>query len=65
MCEMCPGRENLVSFLTEHFENEGFDFDSPITFKQWETTDRTTLVCQQSQTDEFINNATSKLKNLC
>ena len=44
LCPDCPDKTNLNKFLREHFINNEFDFAENIFYKQWISTDRTTLV---------------------
>ena len=47
------------------FEDNDFDDDDKINYKQWVATDRTTLACIQSTVDEFIQTATEMIYDLC
>ena len=40
----CPDRTELSATLKTIFESNDFDFDSTISYKQWVSTDMTTLV---------------------
>ena len=54
LCSDCPGKTNLNKFLTEHFINNEFNLAENIFYKQWISTDRTTLVNHYSTVEEFI-----------
>ena len=43
------------------FEDNDFDDDDKINYKQWVATDCTTLACIQSTVDEFIQTATEMI----
>ena len=44
LCSDCPGKTNLNKFLTEYFINNESDLVENIFYKQWISTNRTTLV---------------------
>ena len=54
LCSDCPGKTNLNKFLTEHFINNEYDLAENIFYRQWISTDRTTLVNHYSTVEEFI-----------
>ena len=63
-CEQCPEKEGLKSFLEELVEidtNEAVIPNEPITFKQWVTTDRLTLVTQEEPLSDLLINFARKL----
>jgi len=60
-CSNCPGKVALISKLQEL---ECLEETSEIKFKQWQSTDRTTLNSLTLPKDEFIELATSKLDKL-
>jgi len=62
-CINCPGVNPLHIFLKDTLETD-FDFDDDIHFQQWVTTDRTTLITQQCNLEEFIDTAVDKINNL-
>ena len=53
-CPDCPGKAALDDYLLE-LTQETYDADDEITFKQWVSTDRTTIVTQQATIEEFRN----------
>ena len=58
-CEKCPGtdslREYLETILDEHEE---------VTFQQWQTTDRSKMITQTLNVDEFIELLAGAIDNL-
>ena len=60
-CYNCPGVDNLRKFLTDIFESNAVD---EITYKQWITTDRSTIETITHSTDEFLEILFDKLKLL-
>ena len=50
-CDKCPGSKSLRKFLDEILVE--YDIEMEISFKQWQTTDRSTLVTQTSTIDEY------------
>ena len=65
LCSHCPSKSNLSEHLKTLFEKNDFDLDDKITYKQWVSTDRTTLITFQSDVSEFIEALTEKLYELC
>ena len=65
LCTNCPGKSNLSKHLQTLFENNDFDLDEEITYKQWVSTDRTALVTYQPDVSEFVEALTDKLYELC
>ena len=63
--ENCPDITNLSNYLKNIFEDNDFDDDDKINYKQWVATDRTTLACIQSTVDEFIQTAIEMIYDLC
>ena len=61
----CPDKTELSSTLMPIFDSNDFDFDSAISYKQWVSTDRTTVVTLESTVNEFINILTNKIFELC
>ena len=51
--------------LKQLFEDNDFDDDDKINYKQWIATDCTTLACIQSTVDEFIQTATEMIYDMC
>ena len=47
------------------FDSNYFDFDCTISYKQWVSTDRPTLVTLESTVNEFIDILTDKIFELC
>ena len=62
-CLSCPGIKPLLRYLKETIEPD-FDLDDDITFKQWLTTDRTTLVTQQCNAEDFLQAVVEEIDNL-
>ena len=62
-CTNCPGRLNLISFLHQLISDHG-RINEEITFQQWESTDRTTLVHIVMDMPEFIEFLAYKLDDL-
>ena len=52
-CKKCPGYQNLQSFVEKKFEE--YDIDEDISYKQWDSTDRTTLRSVTVPVDKFID----------
>ena len=68
LCSDCPGKTNLNKFLTEHFINNESDLAENIFYKQWISTDRTTLVNQvnhYSTVEEFIAKIVDDVYEVC
>ena len=63
LCSDCPGKTSQNKFLTEHFINNEFDLAENIFYKQWISTDRTTLVNHYS-TVELQNIAKAQANHL-
>ena len=61
LCENCPDITNLSNYLKNIFEDNDFDDDDKINYKQWAATDCTTLACIQSTVDEFFQTATEMM----
>lgn len=62
-CKECPGEENLINFLNS-LKEETDEENQDIEYKQWVTTDRTTLVTIKESISDFINNLAEKIVNL-
>ena len=60
LCTECPDKTELSSTLMTIFDSNDFDFDSTISYKQWVSTDRTTIVTLESTVNEFIDILTLK-----
>jgi hypothetical protein len=61
-CPHCPTTDNLVKSLSDLFID--IDDDQEITFCQWQTTDRSTLIHQSAPVEEFVETLVEKLQNL-
>nr|XP_047128383.1 uncharacterized protein LOC124809024 [Hydra vulgaris] len=59
-CPLCPGITALKEFLTEKFDNT----DKEITVKQWQHTDRTTLINQKINIEDVIDLICNKIDKL-
>ena len=64
LCTECPVKTELSSTLMTIFDSNDFDFDSTISYKQWVSTDRTTVVTLESTMNEFIIILTDKIFEL-
>ena len=65
LCGNCPDITNLSNYLKNIFEDNDFDDDDKINYKQWVATNCTTLAGIQSTVDEFIQTATEMVYDLC
>ena len=65
LCSDCPGKTNLNKFLAEHFVNNEFDLAENVFYKQWISTDRTTLVNHYSTVEEFIAKLVDDVCEVC
>ena len=52
-CDSCPTFTALKDYLEKKFEE--YDVTEDITFSQWDSTDRTTLVTHVAPVDEFVD----------
>lgn len=62
-CQHCPGTVLLEEYLTNQLVEDS-DRDDLISFNQWVTTDRTTLVMHQMTVEEFVTEIVSKIDKL-
>jgi hypothetical protein len=62
-CEKCPGLNSLEQFLHSQLDEDN-DQDDLISFNQWVTTDRTTLVMHQMTVEEFVADLLRKFNKL-
>ena len=62
-CDKCPGPKNVVKYLQEICEVQDDSFEM-VTYKQWETTDRTTLNTYTKSLPDFIEVIVSKTEKL-
>jgi hypothetical protein len=60
-CDQCPIKETFIELLTKAFDRRGID---NVEFRQWVSTDRSTLETSKLSMDDFIQNFHEKLKNL-
>ena len=66
MCTNCPGKAFLYEILCDYFNVEGFELEEDtISYKQWVSTDRSSLLTIQSTVSEFIENASCMIYDLC
>jgi hypothetical protein len=56
-CEMCPGTENLIKNTEKRSEDNNID---NITYKEWLTTDRSTLETTVKSCSDFLKSFTEK-----
>ena len=54
LCENCPGKACLMTYLTNLFSQHDIDLEDTVNFKQWGHTDRTDLMSLQLPLNEFI-----------
>ena len=52
-CDHCPDSDNLRAKLEAHFEEQMID---RLEYKQWTTTDRSTLETKVQSVDDFLGN---------
>ena len=62
-CNNCPEKEAVQQYLEEKIQ-EHYDEDDEVTFKQWQHTDRTTLIKQQMTVDDYIQDLCDKINAL-
>ena len=62
-CESCHGKDALKAYLQDMLGCE-YDDDDTISFQQWMSTDRTTLITQQLPLGEFIELLVNKVDDL-
>ena len=60
-----PGRKKLNDSLVVCFSTNDIALDSDIFYKQWVSTDRTTLVSHYSTVQEFISKTIDGFYELC
>ena len=65
LCSDCPDRTALSATLVTVFENNDFDIDSTVSYKQWVSTDRSSLVTIENTVNEFVEILTDKIFELC
>jgi hypothetical protein len=58
-CEMCPEAENLIKNIEQRFEDNNED---NITYRQWMTTDRSTLERTVQSCSDFLELFAERLK---
>ncbi|XP_060780327.1 uncharacterized protein LOC132888272 [Neoarius graeffei] len=63
-CDNCPGKDGLVTYLTELFATNDIEPEDIITYKQWVLTDRTALVTLQLPVSEFIPQVCKQFNDL-
>ena len=61
-CDACPGIEKLKQELVTHFDKNDVD---QIVYKQWVSTDRSTLETYLSPAEEFVDSFCEKIELLC
>ena len=64
LCTACPGKEEFNKVLTELFEDDDYELDDTVRYKQWVHTDRTTLITVENEVHEFIDVAANLFDNL-
>ena len=61
LCDKCPGVDNIVTQLEKNFDDKFID---NVKYKQWVTTERTTLQTLLSSVDEFLQSLSTSLNKL-
>ena len=65
LCFEYPGRKKLNDSLVVCFSTNDIVLDSDIFYKQWVSTDRTTLASHYSTVEEFISKTIDDFYELC
>jgi hypothetical protein len=60
-CKKCPGKENVIAFLNSLEECQTLE---EIEYKQWESTDKTTLNTLKAPISDFVENLADKITTL-
>lgn len=63
-CDRCPGREAVERMLTNLFDENEYDSDDRLTYSQWTTTDRSTIVTHSNTVTEFVELVSQKVDEL-
>ncbi|XP_033127584.1 uncharacterized protein LOC117125231, partial [Anneissia japonica] len=64
LCDDCPGKDALQTYLTNLFLEADLDLDDEISFKQWGHTDRSELVCFTLSIENYISKVCDAFDNL-
>ena len=54
LCDSYPGKKGLQAYQNEVFEQNNYNVDDVIPYKQWIYTNRTTLVSLENSPQKFI-----------
>ena len=63
-CDKCPGRQVVENKLAELFDQHEFDPEDTISYSQWVSTDRTTIVQCTDTVQELIERISAKVDDL-
>ena len=55
LCDSCPGKEGLFNYLKNVFEENEYDLDDIVKYKQWVQTDKTTLIDTSATIEDFVS----------
>ena len=55
LCDSCPGKGELSNYLKLVFEENEFDLDDIVKYKQWVQTDRATLIDTSATVEDYIS----------
>jgi len=61
-CAECPGKQNLIEYLKAVLTD--YEDHDEISFQQWQSTDRTTMITQVMEVSEYIDFLASKIDHL-
>ena len=64
ICQSCPGKASVETYLSDLFCCQDFDFDDTSIYKQWVHTGRTACVTLSLSVQEFIDVTTNAFDNL-
>ena len=65
LSQVFPDKENLFHFLENVSLENGYYMEDNTTYKQWTSTDRSSLTTIQSTVQEFVEVLRGKLYDLC
>ena len=63
-CPHCPGTDALTAYLESLFDESDLSADEPLTFRQWVSTDHTTIQAMTSSLHSFIEMLVKKVDDL-
>lgn len=64
LCDSSPGKEVVEEYLANLFNDNNFDHDDMITYKQWGQTDRSILLSVTKTVQKFIETADEMFDSL-